>query len=85
MGYDYPECIGCYCKAGFNSDSDVEKSVCIDCMRNFTSLSGRARYYGEEVFSTCIDCDICKKEREGYTEIPLCNSCNEDLEEANQQ
>ena len=72
MGYDYPECIGCYCIDGFNDISDVNRTICIDCFRNFTSLSGRARHYGDEVYSRNIVCEVCYKEGEGYKSMPLC-------------
>lgn len=79
MGYDYPECIGCYCIDGMNEDSRVNIKICIDCFREFTSLTGRARVYAEEVYNNNILCEVCGKEGEGYKDIPLCENHNNEL------
>lgn len=85
MGYDYPECIGCYCIRGFNEGSDMNMAICIDCFRNFTSLSGRARHYGDEVYSRNVSCEVCYKEGEGYKSMPLCMFHERKLREVNRR
>ena len=73
MGYDYPECIACYCSEGMNEDSDGNYSICKECLSQSFSLYGRARMYAEEEFSSKVSCMCCKKEKAGYNNMPLCN------------
>ena len=72
MGYDYPECIACYCLDGINEDSVKNISICKECLSNSISLYGRARF-SEEEHSSKVLCVCCNVEREGYNNMPFCD------------
>ena len=73
MGYDYPECIGCYCLHGINEDSVKNYSICTECLSKNISLYGRARVHAEEEYSSKVYCECCKMERAGYNNMPFCD------------
>jgi len=81
MGYDYPDCIVCYCRAGFNQTGDSNiVSVCKECMSDLVQLQGRASVHAEEMFRENVICKGCNKREKGYIFIPLCKEHKKELE-----
>lgn len=79
MGYDYPECIICYCRDGFNEYAEQNYTICKCCLSELTPLRGRAHYYADSVSQKKISCVKCKHECPGYIDIPICDDHAKEL------
>ena len=79
MGYDYPECMICYCNDGFNEYTEKKYSICKCCLSSITQLQQRALYYADTLSQNNVKCVKCKQEKDGYIDIPICNIHIEEL------
>ena len=88
MGYDYPECIVCYCKYGINDGPDVIPetgylhNICMNCIYNtIGGFCGRSRYYADEARVYDLNkCDFCKQSCSvGFRYMPICETCVKEM------
>jgi len=74
MGYDYPECIVCYCREGFNESGDSNiVSVCRECLSDIVTLRRRACDYANEMARENVLCKGCNNKGKGYIFMPFCD------------
>lgn len=89
MGYDFPECISCYCNYGINSSPDdiptkgYLHNICMNCIYNLIgSFYKRSRCYADEARVENLEkCDFCKNSCSvGFINMPICHTCTDNID-----